>query len=71
MSETKYESKSFTIPFYGNPLNFARELYSNGCNRCCGYQKCAYEQALEIWVSGLWNPYTKLVKIHVSSALNT
>ncbi len=24
MSETKYESKSFTIPFYGDPLNSAR-----------------------------------------------
>jgi hypothetical protein len=56
LSETMSESESFTIPFYGNPLNSARELYSNGCNHCCGYLKC---------------PYTNLTKIHVSSALKT
>jgi hypothetical protein len=30
LSETKSESKSFTISFYGNPLNSARGLYWNG-----------------------------------------
>jgi hypothetical protein len=33
LSETKSESESFTIPFYSNPLNSARGLYSNGRNR--------------------------------------
>jgi hypothetical protein len=37
LSETKSESESCTVLFYGNSLNSARELYSNGCNRCCGY----------------------------------
>jgi hypothetical protein len=37
LSETKSESKPFAIPFYGNPLNSAREQYSNGRNCCCGY----------------------------------
>jgi hypothetical protein len=43
LSETKSESESCTVMFYGNPLNFARELYSNGRNRCCAYLNCAYE----------------------------
>jgi hypothetical protein len=43
LSETKSESESFTIPFYGNPLNSARELYSNDRNCCCSYRKCAYK----------------------------
>jgi hypothetical protein len=34
LSETKSESKSFTILFYGNLLNSACELYSNSHNRC-------------------------------------
>jgi hypothetical protein len=43
LSETKSESESFTILFYGNPLNSARGLYSNNRNHCCGYQKYVYE----------------------------
>jgi hypothetical protein len=43
LSKTSSESESCTVPFYGNPLNSARELYSNGHNRCCGYRNCAYE----------------------------
>jgi hypothetical protein len=39
LSKTKSESESFTIPFYGDSLNSARGLYSNGHNHCCGYQK--------------------------------
>jgi hypothetical protein len=43
LSETKSESESYTVLFYGNPLNSTRELYSNVCNRCCGYRNCVYE----------------------------
>jgi hypothetical protein len=43
LSEIKSEFESFTILFYGNPLNSARGLYSNGCNRYCGYRKRVYE----------------------------
>jgi hypothetical protein len=43
LSETKSESESCTVPFYGNLLNSARELYSNSCNCCCRYQNCAHE----------------------------
>jgi hypothetical protein len=47
LSQTKSESESFTIPFYSNPLNSTRGLYSNGRNCCYAYQKCMYEEALE------------------------
>jgi hypothetical protein len=30
------------IPFYGDLLNSARGMYSNGRNYCSGYQKCVY-----------------------------
>jgi hypothetical protein len=43
LSETKSESESCTVLFYGNLLNSAHKLYSNGHNRCSGYQNCAYE----------------------------
>jgi hypothetical protein len=43
LSEVKSESESCMVPFYGNPLNSAHKLYSNGRSRCCGYQNCAYE----------------------------
>jgi hypothetical protein len=35
--ETKSESESCTVSFYGNPLNSACELYSNDYICCCGY----------------------------------
>jgi hypothetical protein len=41
--QTKSESESFTIPFYGDPLDSARRLYSNICNHCYDYQKHVYE----------------------------
>jgi hypothetical protein len=43
LSETKSESESCTVTFYGNPLNFSHELYSNGRNCFCAYRNCAYE----------------------------
>jgi hypothetical protein len=36
-SETKSMSESFTVPIYGNPLESACQLFSNGCNHLCGY----------------------------------
>jgi hypothetical protein len=43
LSEAKSESESCTVLCYSNPLNSARELYSNGRNCFCGYQNYAYE----------------------------
>jgi hypothetical protein len=43
LPETKSESKSCTVLFYGNQLNSAHKLYSNGRNRCRAYQNCTYE----------------------------
>jgi hypothetical protein len=47
LSEAKSESELCTVMFYGNTLNSARELYSNGCNCYCGYRNCTYEWAFE------------------------
>jgi hypothetical protein len=42
-SKTKSKSELLTVLFYGNPLNSARLLFSNGHNHYSGYQNRVYE----------------------------